>query len=129
MEDRVKIGDIWYVKETKPEKEEVEIEITDTIACITEDDNWCFNASVLINNDDAIYLCDHNSEPMIVVTDKRKGDRDSWTESYVDNLSFMKGVLSGSVEAISEAQSFLDEEGFEFFEKFLKHLVEKGWIK
>jgi len=129
MKDRIQLDGIWYVKETPPPVLEIDmLDITNCLSCIYEPNNWCFEASVTLK-DDAVLVKDIYSDPWIEITDKRPANRADWVIDNSDNPSWFKGVLEGDPESMEEANKMFDEQGLKEFRSFIKHLIDKGWLK
>jgi hypothetical protein len=129
MKDRIQLDGIWYVKETPSPVLEIDmLDITDCLICIYEPNNWCFEASVTLK-DDAVLVKDVYGDPWIEVTDKRPANRADWVIENLDNPHWFLGVLEGSSESMEEANKMFDEQGLKEFRSFIKHLIDKGWLK
>jgi hypothetical protein len=129
MEDRIQVNGIWYVRET-PEVSYVEeqYEVSDSLQCVYENSEWCFEASILLKRD-ATELTDTEGTPWITISDKRFNDRDVWTEDTVDSSDWMLGVYDGAPESLKEANRIFDRDGLRYFTSFIGKLIEKGWLK
>lgn len=131
MKDRIQVDGVWYVRETStlPIVEIDEKSITNTLGCVWESDNWCFQATVILR-DEAETLQDIYTMGLdIVVTDKRPADRKDWIEhDPCDNSAWFIGVLEGNPDSMPEAREMMDEQGIAEFRGFIKRLVDKGWI-
>lgn len=131
MKDRIQVDGVWYVREssTLPIVEIEEMFVTNTLGCIWESDNWCFQATAILR-DEAINLTDIFTTIIdIVITDKRNSDRDKWIEhDAVDNSTWFIGVYEGNPESMPEAEEMMDEQGIAEFRGFIGHLIGKGWI-
>lgn len=131
MKDRIQVDGIWYVREssTLPIVEIDEMLVTNTLNCIWESDNWCFEATAILL-DEAKTLTDiYTAIIDIEITDKRNPDRDKWIEhNGIDNTNWFIGVYEGNPESMPEAEDMLDEQGIAEFRGFIEHLIDKGWI-
>ena len=126
MENRICIDGVWYVRETPPPTFKINPEnVIHTISCLWESGNWAFEATMMWREDDPT---DFYPDPTIDITDKR-GDRDDWVEHDSDNPNWMFGVLNNDPESMVDADAMFDEQGLSEFRVFLKHLIEKGWLK
>jgi len=129
MKDRIQLDGIWYVKETPLPVLEIDmLDITNCLCCIYEPNNWCFEASVTLK-DDAVLVKDIYSDPWIEITDKRPSNRADWVIENLDNPHWFLGVLEGNPESMEEANIMFDEQGLKEFRSFIKHLIDKGWLK
>jgi hypothetical protein len=119
MEDRVKINGVWYVRETKITKEE--LDIIDFIGCVYENDKYCWEATVLYKDDNKT-LYDSID---IKFTDKRTKPfkEDNW-----DNNTWLLGVLKNDQDSMVDAREAMDEDGIETFQVFLEYLKGKQWL-
>lgn len=131
MKDRIQVDGVWYVRESKtlPMVKIDEMLVTNTLGCIWESDNWCFEATTILR-EEAVDLTDIYTMIIdIAITDKRNPDRDKWIEHEgCDNKSWFIGVYEGNPESMPEAEEMLDEQGIAEFRGFIGHLIEKGWI-
>ena len=131
MKDRIQVDGVWYVRETStlPIVEIEEMFVTNTLGCIWESDNWCFQATAILR-EEAVDLTDIFTTIIdIVITDKRNSDRDKWIEhDAVDNSTWFIGVYEGNPESMPEAEEMMDEQGIAEFRGFIGHLIGKGWI-
>ena len=121
-ETRIKIGDVWYVREDVLEPKKVEIDPTDYLGCVSEDDDFCFDAHVLLKDgavwEDTIYL---------KVTDKRTKP---FTDDHWDNSAFLQGVLDGEQYNLTvlKNESKMSRDSINHLKEFLKVLKGKGWF-
>ena len=129
MKDRIQVDGVWYVREssTLPIIEIKPKDITNSLSCTWESDNWCFEATVILN-DGAEDLTDFYADPYIYITDKRPEDRDDWVKDESDNPNWFIGVLEGSDESMKDANEIFDEQGLAEFRGFISYLIGKGWI-
>ena len=131
MKDRIQVDGVWYVREssTLPIVEIDEMLVTNTLGCIWESDNWCFEATAILR-EEAVDLTDiYTTIIDIAITDKRNPDRDKWIEyKDCDNVNWFIGFYEGNPESMPEAEEMLDEQGIAEFRGFIGHLIEKGWI-
>ena len=121
MERRIKIGDVWYVREEQP-IEEIEMNVISFDGRVFETDLYCFEATRLYNDDlmGAPYEgCD------IKVTDKRAKP---WKEEHLDNPIWFIGVLENNPESMDEAREMLCEQGIAEFRAFVRDLISVGWV-
>jgi len=129
MENRIEINGVWYVREDaiNDSLETEELYVTDSLSCTWENDNWAFEAFVIMK-DDAETLTDHYSDPSITITDKRVKGSENWKEHSADNPTWMKGILENNPESLEGIREFIDNEGLKHFRVFLNYLVNKGWL-
>ena len=129
--NRIQVNGVWYVKEDDiqdltPQHDE-ETPVTDSLQCTYEVTDWCFEASILLQND-AIDLSDTNGDPWIKVTDKRSAVL-KWKEHDVDSPEWMLGVLRGDRESMRLAYEIFDNIGIYHFRGFINILIQKGWLE
>ena len=131
MKERIQVDGIWYVREsqTLPIVEIDEMFVTNTLGCIWESNDWCFQATAILR-DEAINLTDIYQHAIdIVIKDKRPENRDEWIEhDSCDSTNWFIGVYEGNPESMPEAEEMLNEQGIAEFRGFIGHLIEKGWI-
>ena len=119
MENRIKIGDVWYVREEQP-IEEIEMDVVAFDGRVFETDLYCFEASRLYNDSDVPFVdCD------IKVTDKRVKP---WKEEYLDNPNWFIGVLDNNPESMDEAREMFCDRGIAEFRAFVRDLISVGWL-
>ena len=119
MERRIKIGDVWYVREEQP-IEEIEMDVIPFDGRVFETDLYCFEATRLYHFDGAPYEgCD------IKVTDKRVKP---WKEEHLDNPIWFIGVLENNPESMDEAREMLCDRGIAEFRAFVRDLINVGWL-
>jgi hypothetical protein len=128
MKDRIQIEGIWYVKEKPSLTVEINIEdIVNSLQCLWETNNWCFEATILLE-DDALLVGNVSGTAWIEITDKRPLNMDDWITDSSDNPNWFRGVLEESSESMEEANKMFDEQGLAEFRAFIKHLINKGWL-
>jgi hypothetical protein len=128
MKDRIQIEGIWYVKEKPSLTVEINIEdIVNSLQCLWETNNWCFEATILLE-DDALLVGNVSGTAWIEITDKRPLNIDDWITDSSDNPNWFRGVLEESSESMEEANKMFDEQGLAEFRAFIKHLINKGWL-
>jgi hypothetical protein len=131
MKDRIQVDGVWYVRETST-LPIVEIEpnnVTNTLGCILESDDWCFEATAILR-EEAVDLTDiYTAIIDINITDKRPADRNEWIEhSGIDNSNWFIGVYEGNPESMPDVKEIMDEQGIAEFRGFIGYLIDKGWI-
>jgi hypothetical protein len=121
--DRIKINDIWYVKEDKPTKLDLtEKDVTFSKSCVYETGDYCWEASLISKDNGKEFYPDLEIE----FTDKKID-----TTKYWDNPLWLNKILilDGSKEEIEEAKKDMSDQGFEDFTAFLKFLKKENWLK
>ena len=130
MKERIQVDGVWYVRETStlPIVEIKPNSVTNTLGCVWESREWCFEATAILR-DEAEDLTDIYTIIDIVITDKRSEDRDGWIEhDSCDNSRWFIGVLEGDSDSMEEAEEMMDDQGIAEFRGFISHLIDKGWI-
>ena len=131
MQDRIEINGIWYVREDKQHKSVIDElndeDVTDSLDCVWETDEFCFVATVLLR-DNAEDLTDFYGTVFLKITDKRPSDRKDWIEHEADSTKWLLGVLEGDADAMKDAYEIFDENGIKQFRAFISYLIEKGWL-
>jgi hypothetical protein len=119
--DRIKINDLWYIKEDKPTKLDLtEKDVTFSKSCVYETGDYCWEASLISKDNGKEFYPDLEIE----FTDKKID-----TTEYWDNPFWLNKVLNGSKEEIEEAKKDMSDKGLEDFRAFLKFLKEENWLK
>jgi hypothetical protein len=130
MKDRIQINGEWYVKEDTITQEEIinTEELSHTIQCAWENENWCFRASLFLKGDetDINNRCANGFD--IEITHKRPKDIKDWVVTNVDNLSWIKRILENKPKSIEYAYEIFDNDGLKYFKAFLNCLFKKGWL-
>ena len=130
MKERIQVDGVWYVREisTLPIVEIKPNSVTNTLGCVWESREWCFEATAILR-DEAEDLTDIYTIIDIVITDKRSENRDEWIEhDSCDNSRWFIGVLEGDSDSMEEADEMMDAQGIAEFRGFISHLIDKGWI-
>lgn len=124
--NRIQINGEWYVKENNIEPLINPEDVIHSIECVWEDTNWCFVASLIVKEDD---FNDCYDDVYLKITDKRKKNRENWSEEYIDNPKWVLGVLENNPESMEDANKMFDDEGLGYFKAFARYLIDKGWLK
>jgi hypothetical protein len=120
MENRIKIGDVWYVKEDQ-HIEEIEMEVTAFDGRVFETDLYCFEASRTLKDDGFAY----DDSCFIELSDKRVKP---WKVEHLDNTKWFFGVLENNPESMEEAHELFCERGILEFRAFVRDLIRVGWL-
>ena len=120
MQDRIQINGVWYVREDISEQKD--IEVTYSMNCHYETDDYFWEATRLMKDDEISYYPDID----IKFTDKRTKP---WKEEYWDNNTWMVGVMNDDPDAMKDAREGMCEQGIKDFKLFLKKLEENFWLK
>ena len=125
MENRIKIGDVWYVKEdsinqeTSTKKELTFDDITTSKTWIYENSDYCWEACLIAKNETEYY-----NDVAIEFTNKLTTEEEYW-----DNPIWFTSILEGEYRAIEEALTSMNEEGLEDFKLFLEYLKQNDILK
>ena len=120
MEDRIKIGDVWYVKENTIE--ESELDITYSVGCTSETKDYCWEATRLCKTNDFNSSYGHID---IKFTDKTLKP---WKEEHWDNDEWVLGVFNNNPTSMTDAKATMNEQGIKDFKQFIKHLIDNNWL-
>lgn len=129
MENRIKIGDVWYVREDAIrdpldhlENEEIEMNVTTFDGRVFESDLYCYEATRIYDDKNMVY----DTACGIEITDKRVKP---WKVHNLDNPLWYIGVLENNPESMVEAREMFCECGIIEFRIFIRDLVNENWIK
>jgi len=114
MDDRIKIGDVWYVKETTPpekiEKEELEITLSREV--LIETDKVLVEGSVLENEltvEPGVLVLDEKKFSMPSVSITYKTEHDDMETEYWDNELFLSEVARRVESSLNEMNDIDDK--------------------
>jgi hypothetical protein len=119
--ERILINGEWYVKETK---EDIDVDFMFSNSCTVETDNYYFEATRCIKNDNERYYPDISIDVTI-----KEGIRMDWTKEYWDNTAFLLGILDGDkyyIELFTDVVT--DKYDQQVFLKMLNKLKEIEWL-
>ncbi|MEY3421057.1 MAG: hypothetical protein RIR48_1346 [Bacteroidota bacterium] len=120
--ERIQINGVWYVKEKTVQPKEVKIDPTDFLGSAIEDDEYCFEAHVLLR-DGKIWEGSFGIEYI----DKRESikDKDFW-----DNIQFIQGVIDRNQVQLNVLKNSMNmsKNTIENLIAFLKYLKNKEWF-
>lgn len=125
--DRILIDGEWYVKDNNAKPIKIE-EITYSIRCAWENEDWFFEAIAALRGDE-IDVNDRYDDFDIIITDKRIKGKENWIVNVIDNPHWMIGVLTDRQESMVEANEMFDSEGLEYFRAFVSYLIGIGWLR
>jgi len=118
MVDRIKIGDIWYVREDTITQDKIKLEPFYSDSWLVENDEVSFEANRIYKSDGTLY-----DEPLaILYTNKKTKNEDCW-----DNKVWLEDILKEDKKALKELDT-LSKDNQEFFKAFLLFLREKEWL-
>lgn len=125
MEDRIKIGDVWYVREGMPVAggELSENEVVFYRGAVYEGSSFCFDFSRLAKPG----LEEFDEDFVIEFIDKSNTHRDDWEEHFIDNYEFIVGIENSKEECLEELRSLMSEEQIKEFRKFLGLIRKTNW--
>jgi hypothetical protein len=118
--NRVKINGVWYVPETAEGKEPFYFDPHSFDGCVVEDNNVCFEASRLRQDDGSLFK---DSIVDIKYTNKTLPE----TTEYWDNPNWLVGILNNDPFSLKDLPEMPDE-SFRLLHAFLEHLACKGWF-
>ena len=129
MENRIKIGDVWYVREEQP-IEEIKMEVTTFDGRVFESDLYCYEATRIYDDKNLLSpggtLLVYDTACDIEITDKRVKP---WKVHNLDNPLWYIGVLENNPESMVEAREMFCERGIIEFRIFIRDLISVGWLK
>ena len=130
MENRIQINGVWYVREDSQSAEETfeDIQVIQTLECLYETDDYCWEASRMYKDDGKTFYPGIN----IKFTDKTyktPGDREDWIEDYWDNDTWILGVYHNEPSSMPEAKQAMNEKGIKDFRNFIHKLIQMGWLE
>lgn len=117
--DRIQINNVWYIRE---ELIEEPIEVINSMQCMYEDGDYCFDATKFVNDDGEISL---SGSVFIDFTDKRT---EPWKKECWDNNLWMRGVYDKNLDSLKDAEASMCSKGISKFQKFIGILIEKNWL-
>lgn len=125
VEERIQINNVWYVREDLlSKKEHIELNPTHFEGYVVENDEFCFEAHRLFQDDGTPYT----NCVSIECTDKRFEDQKDWKVEYWDNTEWMRGILQNEIESWVDLPDMGKNENIEFLQAFLQYLTDKGWL-
>lgn len=120
MKERIQIDGVWYVRETEPQPEFIDVEITKSMSALYENDDYCWEAIKLINDDDT-----PQDDIYVEFIDKKINPKKI---DYWDNMLWIKSVYENNPDSIAQALEMMDEDGILHFRSFLNELKKMGWF-
>jgi hypothetical protein len=122
MKERIQIDGVWYVRETEsqPQPDFIDVEINTSISALYENDDYCWEAIKLINDDGT-----HQDDIYVEFTDKNKTLKKI---DYWDNMLWIKGVYEYNPDSIEQASEMMSDDGILHFRSFLNELKKIGWF-
>ena len=128
MKDRIEINGEWYVREASlPQSVQndikVELDTTSFWGRVYESDDYCFEASKILDEDGKPY------DGVSIELTIKEGHRKDWKKDYFDNENWFFGVLDNNLESMVDARGTFTEQGLAEFKYVIKDLIEIGWLK
>ena len=122
MKERIQIDGVWYVRETetKPQPKFVDVEINASMSALYENDDYCWEAIKLINDDGT-----HQDDIYVEFIDKKIKPKNI---DYWDNMLWIKGVYEYNPDSIEQASETMSDDGIIHFRSFLNELKKIGWF-
>ena len=123
--ERILINNEWYVKESSQAiKEDIDVDFMFSNSCTVETDNFCFEATRFMKDDNETYYPDITMDVTI-----KEGDRKNWKTEYWDNPAFLLGILDGDKDYIELFTDIVTEKyDQQVFLKMLNKLKEIEWL-
>jgi hypothetical protein len=122
MENRIKIGDVWYVREDQIQDKPITLNPIKTEGIIVENSDFCFEATRIFTDDGISFFKDGVDIKFI---DKRSKP---FTEDYWDGNTWMRGVLNNDPNSIDELPDNMGENDIKYFQAFLQYLKDEEWL-
>lgn len=140
MEKRIQINGVWYIEDPdqndvidSPESTEFRTQdVIQTVSCLWESRNWCFEASKMLSipsDFNSLSSADYFSGIDIEIIDKREGRKEDWITDHADNEAWIIGVYDENPESMSDAREMFDAQGLREFKNFVGYLIDNHWIK
>ena len=123
--ERILINNEWYVKESSQDPEEdINVDFMFSNSCIVETDNFCFEATRDMKDDNEGFYPDISIDVTI-----KEGDRKNWKTEYWDNPEWMRRVLTNDKNCLEEFKETVKEKyDQQVLLKLLCKLDEIGWL-
>jgi hypothetical protein len=123
MENRIKIGDVWYVREDLISSPPVELNYMFAETCSVETDKHCFEA-VRMKIDEFEYYDD-----IYINVTFKNGSRDNWDKEDWDSNNWLNGILDNDEESLDILKGSIgDPNEINIFIAFLQKLRDIGWL-
>ena len=122
MKHRTQIDGVWYVRETEPQPEFLDVEIHTSLSAHYENQDYSWEAIRTYKDDNETFYEGFD----IKFTDKTSIH--PWKEEYWDNMNWIKGVYENNPDSIKEALEEMNQNGIKHFRSFLKELHYKSWF-
>ena len=110
MKDRIQLNGVWYVKEGKPPRKDLDPMYSQSYS--VETDKYMY---------EAVSLSDKPELDHLIVTNKTNNKSHTW-----DNITFIKGISEELTESLNLVKEDIDDT--EDIIQFTKFLKEKKWL-
>lgn len=121
MKDRIQIDGVWYVRETQPEPDFLDIKLNTSLSAHYENEDYSWKAIRIYRDDNETFYDDFDVE----FTNK---NIQPWKEDYWDNMPWIKGVYENNPDSINQAFEDMNHNGLFHFRSFLHRLKIEGWF-
>jgi hypothetical protein len=121
MKDRIQIDGVWYVRETEPQPEFLDVKIHTSLSTHYENEDYSWEAIRTYKDDNETFYDGFD----IKFTNK---NIKPWKDDYWDNMKWIKGVYENNPDSIKEALEEMNENGIKHFRSFLNELKKTGWF-
>jgi len=119
-QNRIQINGMWYIREDLSENKDIEVSYS--MSCLYESDDYCWEATRLMKDDEVSYYPGID----IKFTDKREKP---WKEEHWDGNGWMVAVMKNGPDAVKSARESMCEQGVKDFKLFLNKLKEIKWLQ
>lgn len=119
MKDRIQIDGVWYIRETEPKPEFIDVQIHTSLSAHYENEDYSWEAIRMYKDDNETLYKDFD----VKFTNKNIKQEDYW-----DNPIWIKDVYENKPHSINEALEDMDENGVKHFRSFLNELKKIGWF-
>ncbi len=120
MKERIQIDGVWYIRETEPQPDFIDVEITKSMSALYENDDYCWEAIKLLNDDDT-----PQDDIYVEFIDKKINPKKI---DYWDNMLWIKSVYENNPDSIAQALEMMTDDGILHFRSFLNELKKMGWF-
>jgi hypothetical protein len=122
MKDRIQIDGVWYVRETEPQPEFLDVKIHTSLSVHCENDDYVWEAIRTYKDDNETFYEGFD------IKFTNKNIIQPLEEEYWDNMKWIKGVYENNPDSIKEALEEMNENGIKHFRSFLNELNKLGWF-
>lgn len=116
------------IEDYKTDQKHNEIEVDNFYyGCVVEDEDHCFEFSVLVNYEDGKMVFPENPMASIEWTHK-KGAKKDWESEYLDNPDWLRRVVNEPTSSIEDYPEGLDYNGTQMLKSLIRKMEEIGWL-